>query len=118
MALGQCNFDFMETNTTCTAYLKAKEQPCGKPVVPGKTKCLGHGGMSTGPRTTEGLAKLAALKTVHGRETRALRILRSQICHDLRQLEEKMYAEGLIHGPRTRGRKPSLWRQEGRGSIF
>ena len=44
-------------------------------------------------------------------EARALRILRSKICHDLRQLEEQIYAEGLIHGPRTRGIKPSLWRQ-------
>ena len=108
----------MTVELTCTAFLKSQARLCGKPVVEGKTKCRGHGGLSTGPRTQEGLAKLAALKTVHGRETRALRILRSQICHDLRQLEEKMYAEGLIHGPRTRGRKPSLWRQEGRGSIF
>ncbi len=73
--------------------------------------CRGHGGLSTGPRTTEGKARIAAAKTVHGRETRALRILRSQISHELRQLEEIMYKQGLIHGPRTRGRKPTLWRQ-------
>jgi hypothetical protein len=111
MVLGPCTFMHMTKHPTCTAHLKTQAEHCGKPVVPGKTKCRGHGGLSTGPRTQEGMAKLAALKTVHGRETRALRILRSQICHDLRQLEEKMYAEGLIHGPRTRGRKPSLWRQ-------
>ena len=111
MVLGRCTFMHMTKHLTCTAYLKDQAEHCGKPVAPGKTKCRGHGGLSTGPRTQEGLAKLAALKTVHGRETRAMRILRSQICHDLRQLEEKMYAEGLIHGPRTRGRKPSLWRQ-------
>jgi hypothetical protein len=111
MVCGRCNFILMTKPLSCTAYLKDQAEPCGKPVVPGKTKCRGHGGLSTGPRTKEGLAKLAALNTVHGRETRALRILRSQICHDLRQLEEQMYAEGLIHGPRTRGRKPSLWCQ-------
>jgi hypothetical protein len=111
MVRDRCNVVLMIKPLSCTAHLKDQAEPCGKPVVPGKTKCRGHGGLSTGPRTTEGLAKLAALKTVHGRETRAIRILRSQICHDLRQLEEQMYAEGLIHGPRTRGRKPSLWRQ-------
>ena len=108
MVHGRCTVILMTKLLSCTAHLKDQAESCGKPTVPGKTKCRGHGGLSTGPRTTEGLAKLAALKTVHGRETRALRILRSQICHDLRQLEEKMYAEGLIHGPRTRGRKPSL----------
>ncbi len=111
MVHGRCTFVHMTKALTCTAHLKDQAGPCGKPVVPGKTKCRGHGGLSTGPRTTEELAKLATLKTVHGRETRALRILRSRICHDLRQLEDRMYAEGLIHGPRTRGRKPSLWRQ-------
>jgi hypothetical protein len=95
----------------CNAFLSRTRHMCGKPSVLGKTKCPGHGGLSTGPRTEEGLQRLAAAKTVHGRETRALRALRSQISHELRQLEEVLYAEGLIHGPRTRGRKPSLWRQ-------
>ena len=92
----------------CRAFLKKKSQCCGKPVVPNQSVCAGHGGLSTGPKTKEGLAKIAALKTIHGRETRALRALRSQISHDLRRLEEEMYAEGLIHGPRTRGRKPNI----------
>lgn len=97
----------------CNAFLSRTRHMCGKPSVLGKTKCRGHGGLSTGPRTEEGLQRLAAAKTVHGRETRALRALRSQIRHELRQLEEVLYAEGLIHGPRTRGRKPSLWRHLG-----
>ena len=79
MGLGQCTFMQMTKLPTCTAHLKNQAEQCGKPVVPGKAKCRGHGGLSTGPRTQEGLAKLAALKTVHGRETRALRILRSQL---------------------------------------
>ena len=93
----------------CRAYLKKKTRCCGKPVVPNQSVCAGHGGLSTGPRTKTGLERLAASKTVHGRETRALRALRSKISHDLRQLEEVLYAEGLIHGPRTRGRKPTSW---------
>ena len=90
----------------CQAFLKREGRYCGNPVVPKQRVCAGHGGLSTGPKTKEGLAKIAALKTIHGRETRTLRALRSQISHDLRRLEEEMYAEGLIHGPRTRGRKP------------
>lgn len=98
------------SHNDCQAFLKKENRYCGNPVIPMQRVCAGHGGLSTGPKTKEGLAKIAALKTIHGRETRALRVLRSQISHDLRRLEEEMYAEGLIHGPRTRGRKPMLWR--------
>ena len=69
----------MTIEFTCTAFLKSQARLCGKPVVEGKTKCRGHGGLSSGPRTKEGLQRLAAAKTVHGMETRALRILRSQL---------------------------------------
>ena len=96
----------------CQAFLKKENRYCGNPVVPKQRVCTGHGGLSTGPKTEEGIAKIAALKTIHGRETRALRALRSQISHDLRQREEEMYAEGLIHGPRTRGRRPTLWTEK------
>ena len=94
----------------CQAYLKKKQTYCGKPVIPNQLVCAGHGGLSTGPRTAESREQLAASKTVHGQETRALRALRSKISHELLQLEEVLYAEGLIHGPRTRGRKPTSWR--------
>ena len=98
-------------SSACSAFIRRLGTHCDRPVVPGSSKCRGHGGLSTGPRTAEGKARIAAAKTIHGRETRELRLRRSQISHDLRQLEEIMYREGLIHGPRTRGRKPSLWRQ-------
>lgn len=93
----------------CGAFIKRTGQYCGKPASPSSSMCRGHGGLSTGPRTEEGKARIATAKTIHGRETRALRRLRSQICHDLRRVEDAMFAEGLIHGPRTRGRKPTLW---------
>ena len=108
----------MTIELTCTAFLKSQARLCGKPVVEGQTKCRGHGGLSSGPKTDAGKQRAAQAHWVHGRETRALRILRSKICHDLRQLEEEMYAEGLIHGPRTRGRKPSLWRQAMSQSVL
>ncbi len=90
----------------CQAFITRKQSSCGKPTVPGKKVCTGHGGLSTGPRTSEGLERLAARMRVHGRETRAIRRWRSQISYQLRQKEEELYAIGLIHGPRLRGRKP------------
>ena len=33
---------------------------CKKRVIPGKTKCRYHGGLSTGPKTEEGKARIAA----------------------------------------------------------
>ncbi len=102
----------------CTALIKRRDAYCNRPAVSGSARCRGHGGLSTGPRTTEGKAQIAAAKTVHGRETRALRILRSQISHELRRIEDEMYAQGLIHGPRIRGRKPALWAQAGAALDF
>jgi len=103
----------MITSKTCDAFISRADHTCGKPVVLGKTKCRGHGGLSTGPRTTEGLQRIAAVKTIHGRETRALRAIRSRIGHDLRELVDRMIQDGTIQGPRIKGRKPSLWRQAG-----
>lgn len=103
----------MATPKTCDAFISRTHHTCGKPAVPGKTKCRGHGGLSTGPRTMEGLQRLAAAKTVHGRETRALRAIRSQIGQDLRELVDRMIQDGTIQGPRIKGRKPTLWRQTG-----
>jgi hypothetical protein len=34
--------------------------PCQKPPLDGKTRCRLHGGLSTGPRTAEGRARIAA----------------------------------------------------------
>ena len=93
----------------CEAFLKRNGQYCGRLNEIGASKCRGHGGLSTGPRTAEGKARIAAAKTIHGRETRELRLRRSQISAELRRIEEEMFAEGLIHGPRARGRKPTLW---------
>jgi hypothetical protein len=37
-----------------------QNKPCGNKAVPGKRRCKFHGGMSTGPRTPEGRARIAA----------------------------------------------------------
>jgi hypothetical protein len=41
--------------------------PCRAPAIRGKLRCRMHGGHSTGPRTQEGRARVAAARTIHGR---------------------------------------------------
>jgi len=64
-----------------------------------------------GPRSAEGRKRCAQAKTVHGRETRAIRELRSLISYQLRCKEAEMFQAGYLFGPRTRGRKPALYRR-------
>ena len=48
--------------------------PCQRPGNKINGRCKLHGGRSTGPRTAEGIAHLAASKTTHGRTTKAERV--------------------------------------------
>ena len=45
--------------------------PCQNPAIGGRTRCKLHGGRSTGPRTAEGKARVAAAHKKHGRRFRA-----------------------------------------------
>ena len=69
---------------------------CQKPPLAGKTRCRLHGGLSTGPRTAEGKARNVAAHYKHGRRSRAFAEARKQIWADLRAVEARMRAEGLI----------------------
>jgi hypothetical protein len=60
-----------------------------------------------GPKTEAGRQRCAEAKTVHGRETRAIRAERSQATARLSVLEQVGFEIGLMTGSRTRGRKPS-----------
>ena len=62
----------------------------------GKKVCRTHGGASTGPRTLAGRQRCAEAKTVHGRETRAIRVAREQKLRELRDMERTMKEIGLI----------------------
>ncbi|MDZ4740918.1 MAG: HGGxSTG domain-containing protein [Alphaproteobacteria bacterium] len=42
----------------CGARRKRDGLPCEGGVVPGRTRCRYHGGLSTGPRTPEGKARI------------------------------------------------------------
>jgi len=41
--------------------------PCAKYPIAGKRRCRNHGSLSTGPRTKEGRARIAAANTRHGK---------------------------------------------------
>jgi hypothetical protein len=92
----------------CNAQSKRTKLRCRAPAIKGKTKCRFHGGRSTGPKTAEGRARIAAAHTVHGRETRAKRVERSAKLAELHQLEQLGFTCGLYPEgtERMRGRKP------------
>jgi len=54
------------TAPRCGARTRAG-RPCRAPAVRGKTRCRLHGGLSTGPTTLEGVARIRAARTQHGR---------------------------------------------------
>jgi hypothetical protein len=91
----------------CTANSSRTGRQCGRPALKlSKTqKCQFHGGRSTGPQTEEGKARIAALNTFHGQETRAKRAERSMASARLSQLEDAAYLLEMMTGPRGRGRK-------------
>ena len=68
---------------------------CHAPAMRGKRRCRLHGGMSTGPRTSAGLARIRAANTRHGRYSAGYRALRRIIRdHQRRAVENaRMYPE-------------------------
>ena len=80
----------------CNAISKRTGVQCRAAALRGKTKCASHGGRSTGPKTAEGKARLAAAQLVHGRETRQVRIDRSMGLKRLAELELEARRMGLL----------------------
>ena len=80
----------------CQAKSKRTKQQCRSPAIRGKLVCKVHGGRSTGPRTQQGRNLCGAAKTLHGRETRAIRAKRQQALAELRQLERTAKSVGCI----------------------
>ena len=91
----------------CTANSVRTGGQCGRPALKSsKTqKCQYHGGRSTGPKTADGKARIAAVHTVHGQETNAARAERSAGSAKLIRIEDGMYLLSMTNAPRTRGRK-------------
>jgi hypothetical protein len=75
--------------TTCGARNRAGN-PCGNRPRP-NGRCRFHGGLSTGPRTAEGLERMRAAKTIHGEysaESREMRRLFTRLSKRSRTVVE------------------------------
>jgi len=79
----------------CLARTRSGES-CRKPPLKGKRRCRLHGGLSTGPKTKEGRARIAATHWKHGRRSKQFVKMRAQIWKELREIEARMRADGLI----------------------
>lgn len=92
----------------CTAKSKRTGLQCGRPSLRSSPaqKCQFHGGASSGPKTTEGKARIAAAHWKHGRDTLVAKASRSTASAQFLALEDSARVLGMVAGPRTRGRKP------------
>jgi len=86
-----------EPNNTKLCLAKNRSgKPCQKYPIVGRTRCRLHGGLSTGPKTPEGKARIAAAHYKHGRRSRAFVETRKRIWIELRKKEAEMKAQGYF----------------------
>ena len=105
------NYTTLGGRVLCTqsnAMSKRTRQRCQAPAIKGKTKYRFHGGKSTGARTEEGRARIAAAHTKHGRENRQKRADTSAKLAEFHQLEQLgftcgLYPEGTERSPEFTG---------------
>ena len=69
---------------------------CQNPAIKGRSRCKLHGGRSTGPRSPEGKARVAAANTKHGRRSRAHVEKVKAINAELRRITYEIKRDGLI----------------------
>jgi hypothetical protein len=62
----------------CAACAKHSKQQCKNPAVTGYTVCRVHGARG-GPKTQEGIDRIAEANTIHGKDTRAKRLTRQEL---------------------------------------
>ncbi len=86
----------------CAAKTR-KGSPCQRPARLPAGRCRVHGGASTGPRTEEGIARIVAAKTTHGRLTKEARAeakarakVGQQVRTELREIERWALDLGLL----------------------
>ena len=80
----------------CQAKSKRTKQQCRSPAIRGKRCCRIHGGKSTGPRTQQGRNLCGAARTIHGRESRKIRVKRQQALAELKLLERIGKGVGIM----------------------
>ena len=93
----------MEEPTTKPRRCGAKTRSgasCAKYPIAGKRRCRNHGGMSTGPRTPEGRARIAQANLRHGKYVgwRAHREREKHYFAEIRRLMAEAKAAGLLEG--------------------
>jgi hypothetical protein len=100
MLTSQVGADPRSRRQTCGAKARTRGgAPCQTAPVRGKKRCRMHGGLSTGPRTPEGLERSRRARWVHGRRSReAIEARRRANCETLergvaRILREERRAE-------------------------
>ena len=67
-----------------------KGTPCQAPAKQPVGRCRVHGGASTGPRTKDGLARLTAARTTHGRFTKEKRAEARRFAEQGRQMRGEL----------------------------
>ena len=69
---------------------------CQKPPMKGKKRCKFHGGLSIGPKTLEGKARIAQAHYRHGRRSKKFVEARAKIWAELREIERRLKMDGFI----------------------
>jgi hypothetical protein len=68
---------------------------CQCPAMP-NGRCRLHGGLSTGPKTVEGIERIRKAVTKHGRRTQAAEVERAEYQRLVRQARDTLLS---LHGP-------------------
>lgn len=91
----------------CQARSSRTKLQCGRPSlkVSRTHKCKWHGGLSTGPRTPDGLGRVKEAHLKHGNDTKESRAERREKSLMFQRLEEIGWHIGMFTGTKTRGRK-------------
>ena len=86
-----------DNNLLCGARTRSNSL-CAKHPIKGKRRCRLHGGLSTGPRTREGKARIAAAQLKHGRYVnwRARREREKYYFREIRRIMREAEEAGLI----------------------
>jgi hypothetical protein len=93
----------------CQARSSRTKQQCGCPSLKNIAVCKWHGGMSTGPRTKEGIQRIREAHLKHGNDTKEARAERSAMSTKLLYLRDIGDHIGMFTGTHTRGRKPDVY---------
>jgi hypothetical protein len=93
----------------CQARSSRTKLQCGRPSLKNKRVCSTHGGLSTGPKSKEGIQRIRDAHWKHGNETKEARAERSAKSLQFLMLEMIGWHVGLFTEGSTkfRGRKPN-----------